>query len=60
MGLNTEIDKERQTVKTDDTKMTLGEIINLYKDGDLIINPEFQRAFRWNSEQKWLFRVECG
>jgi hypothetical protein len=55
MGLNTEIDKERQTVKTDDTKMTLGEIINLYKDGDLIINPEFQRAFRWNSEQKSRF-----
>ena len=55
MGLNAEIDKERQTVKTDDTKMTLGEIINLYKDHDLIINPEFQRAFRWDSEQKSRF-----
>lgn len=55
MGLNAEIDKERRTVKTDNTKMSVGEIINLYKDGDLIINPEFQRAYRWDSTQKSRF-----
>ena len=55
MGLNAEIDRERRTVKTDNTKMSVGEIINLYKDGDLIINPEFQRAYRWDSTQKSRF-----
>lgn len=55
MTLSQEIKAGRQKVKTDDTKMTLGEIMNLYKDGDLIINPEFQRAFRWTSEQKTRF-----
>jgi uncharacterized protein with ParB-like and HNH nuclease domain len=32
--------------------MSVGELINIYRDGDLIVNPEFQRLFRWNSFQK--------
>jgi hypothetical protein len=55
MTLSEEIKAGRQKVKTNDTKMTLGEIMNLYKDGDLIINPEFQRAYRWTLEQKTRF-----
>jgi hypothetical protein len=33
----------------------MGEIINLYKDEELIINPAFQRLFRWEISQKTRF-----
>ncbi len=32
--------------------MSFGEIINLYRDGDIVIHPEFQRLFRWTKWQK--------
>lgn len=32
--------------------MSIGEIISLYEERDLIIDPEFQRLFRWESSQK--------
>jgi hypothetical protein len=32
--------------------MSVGEVISLYKDGELDIHPEFQRFFRWTSNQK--------
>lgn len=28
--------------------MSFGEIINMYKDKEIIITPEYQRAFRWD------------
>ena len=32
--------------------MSIGELINLYKDEELDIHPEFQRVFRWSDYQK--------
>lgn len=32
--------------------MSVGELVNMYRDGELIINPEYQRLFRWKNEQK--------
>ena len=32
--------------------MSFGEVVNLYQDKDLVINPEFQRLFRWTNFQK--------
>jgi hypothetical protein len=32
--------------------MSIGEIVNMYKDGELTINPDFQRLFRWELGQK--------
>jgi uncharacterized protein with ParB-like and HNH nuclease domain len=32
--------------------MSIGEIISIYKEGELDIHPEFQRFFRWNESQK--------
>ena len=29
--------------------------MNIYEDGELIINPEFQRLFRWSNEQQTRF-----
>jgi hypothetical protein len=47
-----EIIQAARQVKTDAYQMSIGEIINMYRDGDLIINPDFQRLFRWDIVQK--------
>lgn len=35
--------------------MSFGEIINMYKDKELIISPEYQRAFRWDKDRQTAF-----
>lgn len=50
--LQTEIESAARLVKTDAYQMSIGEIINMYKDGEIIINPDFQRLFRWDIGQK--------
>ena len=52
MTLSTEIEAAQRTVSTDSYQMSIGEVVNLYKDGELIINPIFQRLFRWDLSQK--------
>ncbi len=42
----------RNTLRSDRLDMSFGEIMNIYEDGDLIISPEYQRAFRWNDKQR--------
>lgn len=50
--LLTEIEQSQRLVRTDAYQMSIGEVVNLYKEGDLIINPNFQRLFRWELGQK--------
>lgn len=50
--LEKEISEARRTISTDGYPMSIGELTNLYKDGELIIRPEFQRFFRWSNKQK--------
>jgi uncharacterized protein with ParB-like and HNH nuclease domain len=50
--LQNEIDSAQRAVKTDAYQMSVGEIVNMYKDAELIINPNFQRLFRWEAGQK--------
>lgn len=47
-----EIDSAQRNVRTDAFQMSIGELVNLYDDGDIIIAPEFQRLFRWEIGQK--------
>ncbi len=47
MSLNEEIEIARQQIVKDGYDMSIGELMNLYKDNELIINLEFQRYFRW-------------
>jgi len=42
----------RNTLRSDRLDMSFGEIMNIYEDGDLIISPEYQRAFRWEDKQR--------
>ena len=50
--LEKEIEDTKRLVKTDAYQMSVGELVNMYKDGELIINPDFQRLFRWEIGQK--------
>ena len=55
MALLDEIQAARKKVVTDGYEMSIGEIINLYKDGELVIDPAFQRLYRWSDERKTRF-----
>lgn len=51
-ALGSKIDQLRMTIATDAFPMSIGELSNLYRDGELNVHPEFQRAFRWSTSQK--------
>lgn len=55
MGLMDELGKERKNIKTDSYNMSVGEIISLYQDKDLKLNPAYQRLFRWDEDHKTNF-----
>ncbi len=48
------ISAKRQVV-TDGYEMSLGEISSLYRNGELIIDPGYQRLIRWDESQKTRF-----
>ncbi|CDT74021.1 conserved hypothetical protein [Vibrio coralliirubri] len=47
-----EIERARHSIKTDGYPMSIGEITNLYRDGEIKLDPAFQRLFRWDNQQK--------
>ena len=52
MNLEKEIQDRRAEVRSDGYPMSIGELINLYRDNELDIHPEFERFYRWSDEQK--------
>lgn len=62
MSLQDEIDQHRKEIHTDGYPMSIGEVLNLYRDEELEIHPEFQRFFRWTAKQKsrWIESVLLG
>lgn len=55
MSLDQEIAVARKEIVADGYDMSVGEIMNLYKDKEIVINPSFQRLFRWTDSQKTRF-----
>lgn len=51
-SIEEEITKYRQEIKSERMDMSFGEIINMYKEGEIIITPEYQRAFRWDEKRQ--------
>ena len=47
-----EILKSRQEYITDGYSMSIGEMVSNYKEGEININPNFQRKFRWSLYQR--------
>lgn len=60
--LQQEIDKHRKEIHTDSYPMSIGELVNLYRDGELDLHPEFQRFYRWTAQQKsrWIESILLG
>lgn len=54
-ALTDELSRARRKVVTDGYEMSLGEIASLYKSGELVIDPNYQRLFRWEESQKTRF-----
>lgn len=52
MSLREEIDIQSKAISTDSYQMSIGELINLYRDAEIDVHPEFQRMYRWNSNQR--------
>lgn len=52
MGLLEQIEDRSKEISTDSYSMSVGELLAMYRDGELDLHPEFQRFFRWSPEQK--------
>src|SRR5262245_13862052 len=50
--LEAQISEARRSISSDGYPMSIGELTNLYRSGELIIRPEFQRLFRWSNLQR--------
>lgn len=44
-SLKQEINEKSSQIYRDSYQMSIGELINLYRDDELDIHPEFQRVF---------------
>jgi len=55
MSLDKEIKVARQQIVKDGYDVSVGELMSLYREQELIINPAFQRYFRWDDGQKTKF-----
>ena len=55
MNLEEQVQTRSKEISTDAYSMSVGELISVYKDGELDIHPEFQRFFRWTTTQKTKF-----
>jgi hypothetical protein len=47
-----EIISAQRHVRTDAYQMSIGEIVSMYDNREIIVDPEFQRLFRWDIGQK--------
>lgn len=52
VDLEKQINDERQQIAADRMDMSVGELVNMYEDNELIIHPSYQRFFRWTDVQK--------
>lgn len=50
--LEKQISEARRSISSDGYPMSIGELTSMYRNGELIIRPEFQRLFRWSPLQK--------
>ena len=58
MTLEEQIDQKIGEVRTEPLDLSLGEMANLHRIKELIIQPEYQRLFRWSEEHLMECRLE--
>lgn len=52
LAIEEAIDSKISGVRTEALDLSFGEIVNLYSSEELIIQPEYQRLFRWSNDQR--------
>ncbi|MFS8082703.1 MAG: DUF262 domain-containing protein [Ginsengibacter sp.] len=52
MGVLDDINFHRTELKTDSYTTTISDLLGTYGRGDLHVNPEYQRLFRWDLERQ--------
>jgi Protein of unknown function DUF262 len=55
MALADEVSAARKRIFRDGYDISFGELVSLYEKNELIIQPEYQRLFRWDQTQKTRF-----
>jgi hypothetical protein len=55
MTLIDEVAAARKSIFRDGYDISFGELVSLYDKGELIVQPEYQRLFRWDATQKTRF-----
>src|SRR5690348_8186737 len=50
--LQLELDAHRRQVDIENYDLTLGELVRMASEGELIRAPEYQRKFRWTSSDE--------
>lgn len=54
-ALRKQLVEKRKSIYTSQLNMSIGEILNLYEDKELDLEPAFQRLFRWTTSQQTNF-----
>ncbi len=54
-NLENEISEKRKTLTSTSLQLSINEVATMYKEDEIIINPIYQRFFRWTSSQKTKF-----
>lgn len=54
-NLETQLENTRNSLSTDRLDMSFGEIMSMYEREEIIIDPDFQRLFRWDIYQRTRF-----
>lgn len=49
------VDKKIEQIRTKSLDLSFNELLDMYENKELIINPEYQRLFRWNDEKQSRF-----
>lgn len=52
MSIVEAIDRQIGEVRTDSIDMSIGELASLHESGELVIQPDFQRMFRWSEVKR--------
>lgn len=52
MGILEDVTVHRNELKTDSYTTTISDLLSTYKRGDLRIDPEYQRLFRWGLDRQ--------
>src|SRR6056297_2535887 len=43
---------ESSEIRTESVDFSFGELLNLHRDKEIVIRPDYQRLFRWSNEQR--------